>query len=227
VIVPVRFAEGRPLSDALRGAAGRFATVAASWTPSDRPHVWVFDLRSGSRGWRPAPADYAEAVRAEAMRPVRRAEFLTSRLALRALIQAYAPGLAPPLRFACRPGGKPLVRTACGARCFRRFNVSHSHGVLAVAIVPARAPETEVGVDLEVLTDGGGELSAWVSAEARLKCIGVGLGAMEDTPDVMRASAATSVADLRAEWRGRLGQAGPSVCSGWPELELALAWSRA
>jgi hypothetical protein len=239
VIVPVRFGDGRPLPQALSAAAARFAGAAERWRPGDRPHVWVFDLRPvlgaprsrlldgrPEAGW----LSSGEGRRADAMRPARRAEFLSGRMVLRSLIRAYAAALfaspSSPLRFSTRPGGKPLVRTADGLRSFRTFNASTSHGILAAAIAPSREPETEVGIDVEVV--GGPDrsgLRSWVGAEARLKCVGVGLGSVEAAPDVARALAATSLADLSAEWRGGLDRAGPSVRSDWPELELALAWS--
>ncbi|HEX2391479.1 MAG TPA: 4'-phosphopantetheinyl transferase superfamily protein [Solirubrobacterales bacterium] len=165
-------------------------------TPEGEIHVWEADLDAA--GW-PGPQSLpaAERERAERLlRPLGRRRWVAARWALRGVLGRYTD--LPPAEIELRAGdgGKPRLE---GAEEGLRFNLSHSHGLAAVAV----AVGAEVGIDIEwidpdrdiealaprALDATGAERvvaapparkpevfhAAWTRREAVGKCLGVGL----------------------------------------------------
>ncbi|MFN7570998.1 MAG: 4'-phosphopantetheinyl transferase family protein [Betaproteobacteria bacterium] len=75
----------------------------------------------------------------------RRVEVLHGRAALKRLLADYADLSPRDVTFVRKAGGKPAARTLTGRR-LPSFNISHSHGLLVVAVVDG---DIEIGVDVE------------------------------------------------------------------------------
>jgi 4'-phosphopantetheinyl transferase len=128
------------------------AAGVISWSPPrglpslsrDHVHVWCAEVEAASARGGAALTTLTADERAQAGAfyfPADRDRFVVARAALRALLAGYL-GLDPGrLRFGSGPFGKPVVLE--DARL--RFNVSHSGGLVLVAV----AREREVGVDVE------------------------------------------------------------------------------
>lgn len=158
-------------------------------------HLWLASLD----GW-PAgehlPLITDEWLRAESFhQALDRQRFVASRAALRLILGGYVPAPAGSLRFLRNHYGKPTL-----AGSLLRFNLSHSEGLMLLAITHGR----EVGVDLEAVRENVSfEMLAehyfapeeqwqlrttpvperrakffelWTRAEAQIKARGIGLG---------------------------------------------------
>jgi 4'-phosphopantetheinyl transferase len=144
----------------------------------------------------------------------RRALWVRSRGALRALLARYLDRDPRALRFALGPHGKPRLQDREAGRGVRgegsdlRFNLSHSGELMLVAVTAGR----EVGVDVERARERytAEFLRAWTLREAAAKRLGAGLGAGADlgaAPLVDGAPAATRGAGehaLDAMWTTEL-----------------------
>jgi 4'-phosphopantetheinyl transferase len=163
-------------------------------------HVWRGDL--DERGWSGADGlPEGERRRGDAiLQPLARRRWVASRWLLRGVLARYLG--QPPADIGLEAGkhGKPrLAEPAAGLA----FNLSHSENVALLAVVAGR----EVGVDVERITaerdpvalaekglgpEGAAAVRAapeserarvfhrrWAEHEARLKCLGVGLGGEE------------------------------------------------
>lgn len=107
-------------------------------------HLWLVPLDELS-----APASgvlaASELVRAERFHhELDRRRYLASRAALRELLAAYAAKSPSSLRFVVNPFGKPSLPDS-----LLRFNLSHSDGMMLLAVTHGR----EVGVDLEAMRE--------------------------------------------------------------------------
>jgi len=137
---------GRQEDTAARHAA--WTVPAAIQTPgSGEVHVWRADLNVTPERLTLLRATLADDEMARANRfrfDVDRRRFVGRRGVLRAVLAQYV-GTAPgTIRFRASPNGKPEIANGPG-RPSLRFNLSHSHGRILVAVAHAR----EVGVDLE------------------------------------------------------------------------------
>lgn len=140
-----------------------------------------------------------------------------SRGVLRVLLGRYLDRDPRELRFAAGLHGKPALRDGCNRTMLSteglRFNLSHSDELMLVAVTTGR----EVGVDVEVARKRRTVelLRAWTVREARVKCLGMGLG-----------SAPVAPADdpVAAVWTAELdfgpGAAGAVAVEGGDECEL-------
>jgi 4'-phosphopantetheinyl transferase len=161
-------------------------------------HVWWADLDVAG-GERPCDTlSQDERARAQRMLGARAARrWARSRAVLRALLGRYLHVDPGALRFGVAAHGKPAVADVAGSLS---FNLSHSGAVAVYAL----ALDTEVGVDVEVArrpvdvvaiarrTLGAAQARrlaalradererefrrSWVRREARLKCLGAGIG---------------------------------------------------
>jgi 4'-phosphopantetheinyl transferase len=165
--------------------------------PRPEPHVWLAEL--DAPGW-PGAARLPAPERERAGR-LRRAEdaarWTAARWALRTVLGRYLG--EPPESIPLEPEehGKPRLARDPERLC---FNLSHSAGLALVAV----ARDLEVGVDVERVNPGRDVLAladraldpeaaarvraaapgdrvwafyaAWTAHEARLKCLGTGLG---------------------------------------------------
>ena len=185
------------------------ASAQGAWAPGpvsprladDAVHVWRADLDA-------VPEELCAALcaeeRARAERFLRQRDgrlWRRARAVLRALLASYLQRDASSLRFRAGAHGKPELTDPANARA--SFNLSHSGHTALYAF----AASTPVGVDVEgprrafdavaiAARELGHEqaqrlralppaererefLRAWVRHEARLKCLGLGLGAVE------------------------------------------------
>jgi 4'-phosphopantetheinyl transferase len=133
-------------------------------------HIWRAAL--DEEGW-PGPQQLPEAEREryEAFlreQPARR--WLAARWALRRVLESYLDRPAAAIELEAAAQGKPRLRSG-----ELEFNLSHSAGVALVAVTRGRP----VGVDVELITPRHPPdfYEDWVRKEARVKCLGVGLGA--------------------------------------------------
>ncbi|HVO54232.1 MAG TPA: 4'-phosphopantetheinyl transferase superfamily protein [Solirubrobacterales bacterium] len=162
----------------------------------DEVHVWRADL--DAQGW-PGPEGLprAERERAAAIRVEdSRRRWPASRWALRRVLAAYLGVEPAAIELATGEHGKPQLSDASAPR----FNLSHSGRLALVAVCRGR----EVGVDVELIKPrrdllalaereleaeavaairaappaqrGAAFYRAWTRHEARLKCLGSGLG---------------------------------------------------
>ena len=115
-------------------------------------HVWGFSLNGSAKVLSCCRTWLDEDERARAARFVRqedRTRYLLAHGGLRALLARYT-GLAPAaLKFQTGTVGKPALLDQQGGPHALRFNLSHSHGRMLIAV----AQEQEVGVDLEEMRD--------------------------------------------------------------------------
>jgi len=138
--------------------------------------VWAADLDAATDGFEEL---LCAEERARAVRIVRdriRARWGRSRAILRVLLGRYLDADPRALRFVLGPHGKPALQGKALARTDLRFNLSHSGPLMLVAVSIGR----EVGVDIELVRVRdrypADFLRAWTRHEARVKCLGVGLG---------------------------------------------------
>lgn len=137
----------------------------------DGVHVWRAAL--DDPGWPgperlPAP----ERERYEAfLREQSARRWLAARWALRRVLETYLDQPAAAIELEVAERGKPRLRGSSELE----FNLSHSAGLALVAVTSSRA----VGVDIELIEERHplAFYEDWVRKEARLKCLGVGLGA--------------------------------------------------
>jgi 4'-phosphopantetheinyl transferase len=143
-------------------------------------HIWRADLDEA--GW-PGPGALpgSERERFEAFlreRPARR--WLAARWALRRVLAGYLSRTAAAIELEATERGKPRLRGGG-----LEFNLSHSGGLALVAV-----SGREVGIDVERIRPKRPApfYSAWACHEARLKCLGTGLGASpaSETPVAVR-----------------------------------------
>jgi hypothetical protein len=149
--------------------------------PSGVVELWLVDLDVTPDGVRGLLSLDERARGARIASERRRVRWERSRGALRALLAIRLDADPAALRFARGPHGKPAL--AVGARVhgasaqarYPRFNMSHSHGLMLVAL----SATGEVGVDIERVRarHTPGFLRTWTLREARVKCLGTGLGA--------------------------------------------------
>lgn len=121
--------------------------------PSAVLELYLVDEPRARPQWIAALLDDADRERAAAIRHEgARAEFVTGRALLRTALSRTVDGALAPhaWRFAPNPWGRPELAGALpeGARDLR-FNLSHTRGLVAVAL--ARAPVAELGVDVETV----------------------------------------------------------------------------
>lgn len=165
--------------------------------PTGEVHIWVADL--GEADWPPAGNLQAtERERAAAfLREDAAARWVASRWALRRVLSRYLDEAPAAIGLVSEEGGKPRLADASSKL---RFNLSHSGDLALVAITCGR----EVGVDVEEVepahdllalaeralsSDAAAAVAAadpadraavfhqaWTRHEARLKCLGIGLG---------------------------------------------------
>jgi 4'-phosphopantetheinyl transferase len=137
-----------PLID-LIATVGRERPIACD----DRTiHVWGFSLDGGDLAVEQCRAWLSEDERARADRFVRqedRRRYLLAHGGLRAVLSRYV-GLDPgTLLFHVGATGKPALVDGGHSQSHLRFNLSHSHGRMLVAL----ARDQEVGADLEQIRD--------------------------------------------------------------------------
>ena len=168
--------------------------------PAAAVHLWRGDL--DERGWPGADGlPEEERRRAAAMlRPTPARRWIASRWLLRGVLARYLDRPAADIRLKAAEHGKPRLGEPAGGLA---FNLSHSESLALVAVVTDR----EVGVDVERIAaerdplalaekglgpEGVAAVRAapaserarvfhrrWADHEARLKCLGVGLGGKE------------------------------------------------
>src|SRR5215218_481310 len=173
--------------------------------PAAEVHLWRGDLdQPGWRGADDLPED--ERRRAAAiLRPLPQRRWVASRWFLRGVLARYLDRPPAEIRFAAGEHGKPRLAEAAGGLA---FNLSHSEDRALVAVAAGR----EVGVDVERIVverdpvalaekglgpEGAAAVRAapeserprtfhrrWADHEARLKCLGVGLGGQEPPESV-------------------------------------------
>jgi 4'-phosphopantetheinyl transferase len=163
----------------------------------DGVHIWRAALdEAGWPGAQELPPQ--ERARAEGfLRPGVARRWVAARWALRRTLARYLDQPAPEIALAADERGKPRLEDGSGGL---QFNLSHSDGLALVAVTEQR----EVGVDVEAIAPRqdlvalaerglpaeaaaavraappdqqlGAFYVAWVRHEARLKCLGTGLG---------------------------------------------------
>jgi 4'-phosphopantetheinyl transferase len=180
----------------------------------DGVHIWRAAL--DEEGW-PGPAELPPEDRRRAESFLRRGaarRWVAARWALRQTLTRYLDQPAAEIGLEADERGKPRLRDR-GAGL--EFNLTHSAGLALVAVTTGRA----VGIDLEMVAprenlvalaeralpaeqasavrraDRAEQLStfygAWVRHEARLKCLGTGLGPPDPVPHGAVALAAVEV----------------------------------
>jgi 4'-phosphopantetheinyl transferase len=144
--------------------------------------VWRVDLsRASEDGLAELLCARERARAARIVDARRRALWVRSRGVLRALLARCLDADPRALRFEYGEHGKPALGERAvyangpGAEPDLRFNLSHSGERLLVALTAGR----EVGVDVERARGRHTAefLRAWTAREARVKCLGAGLGA--------------------------------------------------
>lgn len=184
----------------------------------DGVHIWRAALDEAGwpdATWLPAP----ERERAAAfLREQPRRRWVAARWALRRVLESYLGEPAAAIELELGDRGKPRLRNSNGIE----FNLSHSSGLALVAVTEGR----EVGVDVELIEPERDLLAlaeralpqedaaivraaseseradvfyaAWTRHEARVKCLGTGLGAVAENVDVgPQYAAAVAVSDAR------------------------------
>jgi 4'-phosphopantetheinyl transferase len=192
--------------------------------PVDEVHVWLADLSSDWPG--PAGLPAPERERAEAFRrPEAAARWTAARWALRTILGRYLDQDPAQIELSLGEQGKPHL---VGAADALSFNLSHS-GSLALVVVAAGR---EVGVDVERIDprrdvlalaeralgpEGAAAVRAapsdqrqatffarWTEHEARLKCLGTGLG----TPPPKQVPVAVRLLDVDQGYAAAVAVAG-------------------
>jgi phosphopantetheinyl transferase len=140
----------------------------------DSVHVWRADL--AAIGDRPEQllSDEERARAARILPERKRILWARSRGMLRALLGRYLERDPRSLDFVLGPHGKPALASAEHAPATDlRFNLSHSGGLVLIAVTAKR----ELGVDIERARGRHTAefLHDWVAHEAAVKCLGLGL----------------------------------------------------
>ena len=115
-------------------------------------HVWGFSLDGGPVALNCCRTWLSEEERGRAARFIHQKDQIRYSLAhggLRAVLARYS-GLAPAaLRLQASSTGKPALLDQQGSQHALRFNLSHSHGRMLIAVTQGR----DVGIDLEEMRD--------------------------------------------------------------------------
>jgi 4'-phosphopantetheinyl transferase len=193
----------------------------------DGVHIWRAALDED--GW-PSPEELPPDDQRRAERFLRRGaarRWAASRWALRRTLAQYLDQPAAQIGFESDERGKPRLRDGDGRL---EFNLSHSAGLALIAVTAERA----VGIDVEVVAPRenpvalaeralppeeaaavrtadseqqlGAFYKAWVRHEARLKCLGTGLG----SPPPSEAVAIATV-EVGPEYEAAVAVAGSQV----------------
>jgi len=112
-------------------------------------HVWRASLSADDATLRSLEATLADQERERARRFIfarDRDRYVAARGVLRDLLGKYLRRAPESIEFAYGPFGKPVIASAA-SRPEIRFNLSHSHGLVVVAI----GREREVGIDVELI----------------------------------------------------------------------------
>jgi 4'-phosphopantetheinyl transferase len=171
---------------------------AISWNQViDGVHIWRAALdEAGWPGAERLPAPERERA-ASFLREEPGRRWVAARWALRRVLEGYLGEPATEIELEPGDNGKPRLRDRDGIE----FNLSHSSGLALVAVAEGR----EVGIDVELIEPGRDPVAlaeraldpddaaavraaseserpavfyaAWTRHEARLKCLGTGLGA--------------------------------------------------
>jgi 4'-phosphopantetheinyl transferase len=136
----------------------------------DGVHIWRAAL--DDPGWAEAaelPAEERERA-ADFLREEAARRWVASRWALRRVLGEYLEVAPAAVELEVGRNGKPRLAGSDGLE----FNLSHSAGLALVAVTHGRP----VGVDVELIEERRplSFYEDWVRREARLKCLGVGLG---------------------------------------------------
>ena len=131
--------------------------AAADWSApigmEDRTiHVWGFSLDGSLSFVEQCRSWLSEDERGRAARFIRqqdRLRFVLAHGGLRAVLACYTGFDPSALTFHLGSTGKPALLEGCAPRHPLRFNLSHSHGRMLIAV----AGEQDVGVDLEQIRD--------------------------------------------------------------------------
>jgi 4'-phosphopantetheinyl transferase len=125
------------------------ATQVATVVPDDQTvHVWSFALGHKTSVLQRCQAWLSEQERARAQRFIHAAQgndFILAHGALRGVLARYLALAPEAIEFHIGSTGKPILLNASGSSHALRFNLSHSHGRMLVAVAKGR----EVGIDLE------------------------------------------------------------------------------
>lgn len=132
-------------------------------------HIWLAALDDSD--W-PSAADLPRAERERAsafLREQAARRWVASRWALRSVLGRYLGLEAAEVELELGEQGKPRLR----GRDALAFNLSHSGAIALVAVA-----ERPIGIDVELITarHPPAFYDDWVRKEARVKCLGVGLG---------------------------------------------------
>lgn len=135
----------------------------------DGVHIWCAAL--DDPGW-PGPAELPAEERERVGRFLSEqaaSRWVASRWALRRVLGEYLEVAPAAVGLEIADGGKPRLAASAGPR----FNLSHSQGLALVAVA-----EREVGIDVERIRPKrpAAFYAAWTRYEARLKCLGGGVG---------------------------------------------------
>jgi 4'-phosphopantetheinyl transferase len=111
-------------------------------------HVWSFSLEASAQFMEQCRFWLSEEERRRAARFIQRQDQLRFVLAhggLRAVLARYTSRDPSALTFQCGATGKPALSNESAAHYPLRFNLSHSHGRMLIAV----AGKQDVGIDLE------------------------------------------------------------------------------
>lgn len=206
----------RPVAELMSRGTGHVALE------NDIVDVWSCSLQGDAAVLEHCHLCLSDEERARAARFLRRedqTQFTFAHGGLRVVLARYV-GMEPAaLRFLTGPTGKPVLRDQQGGPHSFRFNLSHSHGRMLVAV----AGRQDVGIDLERVRDNSDPLNLaerfytlseyerikhlpvsdhalefyrlWVAKEALLKAQGMGIPSLGQCE--ILASASSSRADVR------------------------------
>lgn len=147
-----------------------------------RADIWLaFPKEDDTASWRslePALSE-GELRRLAAFRTAdARLQFLAAHTLLRWALSRYADVAPPDWEFGANGYGKPEIQAPAGHRSIR-FNLSHTHGLVACAI----GPQAELGVDVEAvqrLDDAEGVMELVLTPEERAWAKTSGSGGTQD-----------------------------------------------
>ena len=206
-------------------------------------HVWSCSLQGEAAVLQRCHACLSEEERARAARFIRRedqTQFIFAHGGLRAVLARYMAIAPNVFQFQIGPNGKPVLRDHEGGRHAFRFNLSHSHGRMLLAV----AKGEDVGIDLECVRDNVKPLDLaerfytqseyerikrlpssdhalefyrlWVAKEAWLKAQGAGITSLRHCEILASVSSradvrVTSESPMPREWTVQWLHCGP----GW------------